>query len=211
MANVPFSALYNQILPYLPGAEIPIVDLQIRKATREFMKRTTVVQEKFTFDTTADSPIYQFNPTFGEVASMMRVWIRDEHGNERELGNVLEERRRPLDPPGKPVGWYTTLPHLLTLQPCPDAAYTITCAAALTLSQTDTQLPEELVRQYAEALAAGVVAAMCSMPGKPWTHADTAKNSGRIYSRVISTIRAAQRDGGRPNQSTFTGIARFGA
>lgn len=207
MANVPFSSLYDQVLPYLPGAETPIVNAQIRKVVREFMKRTTIVRETFLFDTVPSVSTYQLNPTFGQVSSILEVWV--DNGT-RPIPPSVEENRVPTVE-DKPRSWFTMLPHLLTMYPQPDGVYPIMCNAAITLTQTDTELPEELVAQYAEILAAGTLAAMFSMPGKPWTQTQAAKEAGRSFSGGIKTIRASLRDGGQPNQSTFRGIARFGA
>lgn len=206
MANVPFSALYDQILPYLPGATEPIVDSQIRKVVREFMKRTTILRETFQFNTVAGTATYQLNPTFGQVSSVLDAFIDSE---QRPLGVSTEESRGPR-PAEKPQAWYTMVPHLFTLWPTPDAAYQITLNAVVSLGQTDTEIPEDIVKQYAETLAAGVLAMMFAMPGKPWTQAQAATSSGRMYHGMINTIRASLRDGGQPNQSVFRGIAKFG-
>lgn len=209
MANVPFSTLYDQVLPYLPSAEPAIVDSQIRKVLREFMKRTTIIRQTFAFSSVAPIDVYQLVPTFGQVSSVLRVYI----GTAPDLVQlpvVPEESLRPAED-AKPRGWYTMLPHLLTLYPRPDATYDITVEAVVTLKQDDVDFPEELYLQYGEAIACGVLALMYSMPGKPWTQAQAAKESGRLYSGMIKTIRATLRDGGQPNQSTFQGIARFGA
>lgn len=207
MANVPFSALYDHVLPYLPGAELPIVNSQIRKALREFLKRTTILRESFVFDTQADAATYLLTPSFGQVSSILRVGYADQ---KYPLPPSVEEGRAPADP-AKPTGWFTMLPHLLTFYPQPDGVYSVVCDVAITLSQTDTSFPEELAMQYSEEIASGVLAIMYSMPGKPWTQGQAAKEAGRIFSGAIKTIRGSLRDGGQPNQSTFCGIARFGA
>lgn len=207
MANVPFNALHKHILPYLPGAEPPIVDLQIRKIVREFMKRTTLTRETFQFITVPGVSAYQLTPVFGQVSAVIQAWIDAEM---RDLKVTTEEQRPPVNA-GKPTGWFTLLPDLINLYPQPDAAYTVTVNAVITLDQAATTLPEELVKHYSEELSAGVLAAMFGMPGKPWTQAQSAKEAGRMYSAAIKTIRGRLRDGGQPNQSTFRGIARFGA
>ncbi len=207
MANVPFSALYPQVLPYLPGAEPPLVDSQIRKVVREFLKRTTLLRESFVFSTQADAATYMLNPVFGQVSSVLRVGYS---GEKHPIPPSVEETRVPVEP-AKPTGWYTMLPHLLTFYPQPDGVYPIICDAVITLTQTDVELPGDIVAQYAEALAAGVLATMYGMPGKPWTQSQAAKEAARAYSGAIKTIRGGLRDGGQPNHSTFRGIARFGA
>lgn len=211
MANVPFSRLYDQVLPYIPGAELPIVDVQIRKALREFMKRTTLIRETFSFPTVNDSPNYQLTPSFGQVASVLQVFIDNNVGDERELPPRGEDLRYAGLDNGEPNSWWTSVPNLLSLYPTPNGAYTISVIAAITLKQDDTVFPEELVTNYAEILAAGTISAMMAMPGKPWTSSPGSQSAGKTFSDGIKTIRGGLRDGGQPNQSTFRGIARFGA
>lgn len=211
MANVPFSRLYDQVLPYIPGAELPIVDVQIRKALREFMKRTTLIRETFAFPTLQDAGNYQLTPTFGQVASVLQVFLDNNVGDEIELPVRGEDLRYAGLSSSQPNSWWTTVPSLLSLYPTPDAAYTISVIAAITLKQDDTVFPEELVTNYAEIIAAGTISAMMAMPGKPWTQSAGSQSAGRTFSDGIKTIRGGLRDGGQPNQSTFRGIARFGA
>lgn len=211
MANVPFSRLYNQVLPYIPGAEIPIIDVQIRKALREFMKRTTLIRQTFTFPTVEDYNTYQLSPTFGMMSSVLQVFIDDMDGNERELPVRPEELRYAGHENNQPDSWWSTTPDVLTLYPRPDGVYSVSVIGVVTLKQDDTTYPEELSDNYAEIIAAGAISALMAMPGKPWTSSGGSQSAGRTFSDGIKTIRAGLRDGGQPNQSTFRGIARFGA
>lgn len=210
MANVPFSRLYDQVLPYIPGAELPIVDVQIRKALREFMKRTTLIRETFVFPTVDGSSTYALTPAFGQVSSVLHVSI-DNNGTDRELPVRPEELRYANADESTPNSWWTTVPGMLTLYPTPDAAYSVSIIAVVTLKQDDTTFPEELATNYAEVIAAGAISALMAMPGKPWTSSANSQAAGRAFSDGIKTIRGGLRDGGQPNQSTFRGIARFGA
>lgn len=207
MANVPFSTLHDQILPYLPGAEVPIVNLQIRKVVREFMKRTTLIRESFEFALSPGFSAYRLTPAFGQVSSVLSVkHVEDEH----IMPSLPEESRSPVPQSGRPSAWFTAIPDIVTLYPNPDVVYNISVQAVLTLTQTDVVLPEELVAHNSEAIAAGVLATMMGMPGKPWTQTQTAKENGRVFAGVIKTIRGNLRDGGQPNQSTFRAARKFG-
>lgn len=208
MANIPFSRLYDQVLPYLPAAETPIVDSQIRKVLREFMKRTSLVREKFQFPTVPGTDSYRLTPTFGQVSSILEVRLGAEDGT--KLHALPESQRIPMAA-GTPTHWYTLLPHILTLHPAPASSVQIACSAVITLKQDDTTFPEELFEQHAEAIASGVLATMYGMPGKPWTQPNAAKDAGRMYASAMRTIRGELRDGGHPSRSTFRGIVRFGA
>lgn len=206
-ANVPFSKLYDQVLPYLPGAETPIVDSQIRKAVREFMRRTTLIRETFQWYTQFPSlPTYKLLPGYGEVSSTIGVWIDEDL---KPLPVATEDRRPPREP-GKPVGWFSTVLDYINLYPEPDAEYLITCSSVVTLRQDAVSFPEVIFDHHAEAIAAGVISAMCSMPGKPWTQPTAAQQAGRMFAGEIRTLRGSLRDGGQPNQSTFTAARKFG-
>lgn len=210
MADLAFSDLYSQVLPYLSGAEIPIVDSQIRKAVREWMKRTTMYRETFTVVTLpgiSDYKLLPADPTTRQVCSIIAVYAQ---GNNNNPLRVVTEDRRPLVDPTEPTGWFSQLPDVVTLYPQPDAPYTFTVNAVLTLTQSATVMPEELIKQFGESLAAGVLSAMMDMPGKPWTQSQAARGYGRIFSGAIRTERGKLRDGGQPNQSTFQSIAKFG-
>jgi hypothetical protein len=206
MADVPFSALYDQVMPYLPGADLPLVDFQIRKIARDFMKRTTIQREDFTFVTQAGVPTYQLTPAYGEVCSILTVWEGD---NRNPLGVATEDRRGRVDA-GSPRMWWSMLPSMPTIFPTPDGEYTITINAAVCPTLADTMLPEVVVAQHAEALGAGVLAAMMGMPGKPFTQSQASRSNGLMYSGAVRTIRATIREGGQPNHSTITALRRFG-
>lgn len=211
MANVTFDKLYDQVLPYIPGAEKAIVDSQIRKALREFMKRTTLIRETFAFPTTDGAPNYQLTPSFGQVSSVLRVFLDNSDGVERELAPRGEDLRYAGIDNGQPNSWWSTVPNLLSLYPTPNGIYTVSVIAVITLKQDDTTFPEELAANYGEIIGAGAISALMAMPGKPWTSSPGSQSAGRTFSDGIKTIRAGLRDGGQPNQSTFRGIARFGA
>jgi hypothetical protein len=207
---VPFSDLYDQVLPYLPGAEPPLVDSQIRKALREFMRRTTISREIFEWDTAAiPTPTYHLIPSYGEVSSIIGVWLM-ENGSAKPLPPVPEDRRV-LREPGRPEGWYTTALDYVTLHPQPDGVYPMRAEAVVTLAQDSTHFPDYILRHHAEAICAGVLSLMYGMPGKPWTQAQSAAQAGRAFAGEIRTLRGSLRDGGQPNQSTFIAARKFGA
>lgn len=207
MANVPFSSLYDHIMPYLPGAEPAIINFHIRRALREFYKRTTLWRESFTFETAPDQPTYLLQPTNGMIHSILSVVCE---GN--PLPVAPEHMRPPATANGsRPTGWFSTHPNLLSLTPKPDAEYTIVLEAVntITLDNSVTEFLEETYNEYAEAIASGVVGNMMLMPGKPWTQKDSAAIYIGQFIRTVIATRAKLRDGGQPNASTIRG-PRYG-
>lgn len=206
-----FNDLYDYTMPYLPGAEPGIIDFHIRRALREFFKRTTVWRESFQFNTLAPSPdpvpTYQLIPTGGaEVASVLSVVIAD-----RWCSSRAEEQRDPQVRPAKPDSWYNLLPQVIYLYPPPDAVYAVKIEAALTLPITGTRdFPDNVMQEHCESIAAGAISGMMLMPGKPWSKTDAAATYSRIFGSAMRDLRSKLRDGGQPNVSTFTAARRFG-
>ena len=56
----------------------------------------------------------------------------------------------------------------------------------------------------------GTLSMMYGMAGKPWTSTKGAQEAGRGFSQEIKSIRGRLRDGGQPNQSTFSPLFKFG-
>lgn len=204
-----YDDLYDFILPYLPGAEPGIVDHHIRRVLREFFKRTTVWREVFEFNTTAGAPTaaYALQPTTGVVAAVLDV-----SANGRHIHPVPEESRDPRATPAVPTGWYSLIPQVLVLYPKPNGITPIRVEAAITVAPDgeDRTFPTDVFTEHAEALGFGVVGAMMMMPGKPWTQRDSSLTYSRLFGSAIRDTRGKLRDGGQPNQSTFSG-PRFGA
>jgi hypothetical protein len=207
MSTVEFNVLYDQLLPYLPGAEIELVDFQIRKVMRDFLTRTTLLREPFTFTTVPGAATYRLTPGYGEVASVMEV--RSPY-SVYPLPVVPEAKRAIVPTPDMPRGWWTAIAPLLVLHPVPDAEYDIHVVAAVRPTNDADRLPEDITNQHEETLATGVLAAMYSMPGKPWTKKDDALALARAYNSSVKTIRSTLRDGGQPNASTVTPAYVFG-
>lgn len=199
----PFSALYDSVLPFLPGAQTPLVDATIRKAAREFLRRTTVAREHVVF-TTGPEEMYQLQPTAGVPASVLTVTVDGAHS---PLPVVPEHVARAGSPAVR--GWSSPMPHLIKLFGI-DAGALVDVELALTLSHDATAFPDGVFENYAEALALGTLSIMYSMPGKPWTSTESAKASARGFGNEIRTVRSKLRDGGQPNASTFSPSFKFG-
>ena len=202
----PFKVMSDLLLPSLPGADTPIVDASIRKGVREFMKRTTLYRETFAFDTVPGTDRYQLLAQTGQVSAVVHVY---EAGKPHPLPVATEEMRRVLLP-RVGLAWWSPLPTVLALYPTPDEVVSLTVEAAVTLPQDAVEIPDGLFDNYGEVVASGILSIMYAMPGKPWTSEKAATVAGRAFSQEIKTLRGRLRDGGQPNQTVFTPLARFG-
>ncbi len=211
MADVAFRVLYDHILPWLPMAETPIVDLHIRRVLREFYRRTTLWRQTFTFNTTT-ARSYLLTPSAGVVLSILKVSV-----DGRPI-SVLPEADRPSEAEiaeqeaGTSTAWYALYSNTLALNPSPVAGIPVSVEAALTLSLDNAvqSFAEETYNEYCEHIAAGVIGEMMLMPGKPWTQEKAAGQYTGRFVRKCLEIRSRLRDGGQPNVSTLRG-PKFGA
>lgn len=209
MANKSFEDVYDHVIPFLPGAEAPIVDQHIRRVLRDFFKRTTCWRETFKFDTNGINDTYHLWPTIGSVAKILLVYL---DGSTRPAPVIPEHMRMEQLPPGKPQGWFGLTPQVITLRPSPTDVIPVEVHAAITIpvDLTTRTFPDDVFDDHIETIAAGIVGGMMLMPGKPWSQRDTGLLYSRMYGAAVAQIRSELRDGGQPNQSTFTPACKFG-
>ncbi len=210
MANL--ASLYELVLPYLPGAEVPVVQLHARRVLREFLRRTTVWRERVTFNTALPgvgvSETYRYAPTSGEVAATLAVYV---DGSSSPLPVATEATRANHRlQPAPPRGWYSNAAALLSFWPQPDAVYAIEADVTLVIpimqsAAGDDTFPDDVFAEYGEDIAAGVIGYMMAMPGKPWTQMEAGQIYLRRYENRIRSLRGRLRDGGQPNASTMHG------
>lgn len=202
-----FNDLYDFILPYLPGAEQGIVDLHIRRTLREFFARTTVWRETFVFNTVGGVAAYRLQPSIGTVASVLTVEI------DGKPTTAIPEDMRTNPAPGAAERWYSLIPETFVLYPSPSGVQAIRVDAAITLPVDGSlrEFPDDVYNAHAESIAAGVISSMMAMPGKPWSQRESSLLYSRVFGSAVRDLRGKLRDGGQPNQSTFTSPRRFGA
>ena len=202
--------LYDHLLPYLPSVQTPLLDLQIRRTARDFFKRTTIWRDAVVVETEPGIRVYRLTPaefrqTRPEVGSVLRVT----RGSE-QLPNIPEASRRYGQPNGRVCGWWSEVPGFIAFDPVPAERESLRVHVVLRPPLTAEYLPADLIKPYVEEFSAGVISALYSMPGKPWTQGNAAAAAARVYNGAVNSIRALVREGGRPNVSTMTPAVRFG-
>lgn len=206
----PFTDVYDHVMPYVMAAEPALVDYQIRRVAREFLKRTTLWRATL-------EVILQPGDTFADLttsiagATVHSVIAVERDG--RELPVIPEPAQLEVGrwTPGQVRGWWQRSMPRIHFAPAPIEPTTIAVTVVLTLPLDPAlvELPDQLVDHYIEEWAPGVVAALLAMPRKPWTDIDMAAVYQNQYVRRLHARRSAIRDGGRPNASTLT-APRFG-
>lgn len=206
-----FLDFYDHVMPYVPGVQSEFVDFHLRKALREFFRRTSVWRTVVAVNLTANSTSAALVIPDGKVQSVLTVSL---DRSKTPLPVTPESRRYPRGATvarGQPASWFTVEPDRLYLQPLPDGAYTlhIDCVTTLPEDATCKTVPCFVLEHYHEDIANGTIASLTAMAGKPWTHPELSKYHRDMFVRRMLSLRAIHRDGGQPNASTFSG-PRFG-
>lgn len=93
--------------------------------------------------------------------------------------------------PGKARSFTQWSPALIELDRPAAFAGTITAKAALTLQlgDTATEVPDAILDEYGEAIAAGAKMRLVRQAGQPWTNPDAAAVYGAIFYSAVSTAK----------------------
>lgn len=159
------SALYPDILPYVPGCPDPMLDQEIRRAAREFCHRarpwlvwlseiTTVAGVRSYYAITL--------PVDAEVFRIQRATLDD------QLIDVLVYAEHEADPatvPGQWPGVVSRDRQNVILMRDPAAGQKIKLQAVLAPSPTATTLDDTLVAQFGAAIVEGAKYRLMRVPG----------------------------------------------
>lgn len=200
-----FTDVYDYVMMDVRGVEPATVDFLTRQVCRDMLKTSTLWRETIQLTVQPGLVDYTLRPrSGGMVAGILNVGSVD--ANSRPVPN-MDEGNRPgpgqvLDP-GKPDGWWSLYPGIISLQRPPDDAYTIPVVVykQLTLDPEDTLIPDALYDNYVEALAYGIKARLHAMPAKPWTDTSLATVNNTFYTKAKFAMRAKIRDGGATSHS----------
>jgi len=173
MANTAFTALFDDVLPHVPGCSQPIASDAIRKAAIEFCERSWAwIFNSPDIDVVNGQMAYPFTPPGNAVVSkVLQVWYDDEPLTPKtpdEL-NTLYPNWRTVT--GTPIHYTQDDSRNLLLVPTPDADLTDGLKMRVALKPTIAAADIETViyEEYREAIACGALAQLMMSPKKPYS------------------------------------------
>lgn len=155
----------------------------------EFCRRTHYWQDSLpAVRARPDKTEFQLSPDTGVTVVALKE-VRTPDGQlvdpfPSELKRLLVT---PIPSGDRPLGWVQRNPSTIELVSPVDEIQQLSILAALTLSsgQTDVELPDDLVDEYAEALGAGAKMRLVRQAGQPWYAPDASIGyAGTFYSAV---------------------------
>lgn len=161
-------SLLSRVVDEFPGVPEALALRALSDSAREFCTRTFAWREDLD-----DIPLvlgqveYDIAPATGvRVASILGVWLDGEklHPLMTEYRNLVSEARGEL-----PDGYFQSGPDTLELVHAPAAAGKLKVRAALTLGVGAlVSVPETLVQDYGESVAAGAKMRLARQGGQVW-------------------------------------------
>lgn len=181
--------LYPLVLLEAPGCPLPIMNMAINRAAREFCEKSRVWQE-WLDDVTASPGVYRYDIDVPRDSSVVvlntvrcgRRALTPEHDNRasRQWGVV----------DGEPLAYAVTPGRAeIIIDPVPVAVETISINAALQPTLTAAALPDVVVQFHFEAVAEGAKAILKRMPNRPWSDPAGAAIAEQIFSQKAAEAR----------------------
>lgn len=208
-----FDDLYDRIMPMCPGADFPLVNQHIRYVVREFLKRSTYWREALPLILTKGTQQVRVVPAQdGDVAGILSVML-----NERmyPLAKLSESCQRwgylaTQTAPREPCGYWHNTPSLIQFPDPIDIDRMAVVVIYKTISQDPTRefIPDDLMEEWSDSLAAGTIARMLALPGRTWSNSSMAQVYAQQYTRDSYQARALLRGGGQ-HGTTRVHMARW--
>lgn len=222
MGDLAFNTLYDYVLPYLRGVTTPLVDNEIRRVVRQFLRKSTLLRESLSLNLTAGNNVLTLTPTAPtpptlEVAGVLQVAVNAGYANGGTTFNEIRQapeddvQRLALQTDEAPPRAFRYFPmSTLLLYPSPDAAYPVHVLVyeTLTLDTANTTFPD-VCAPYLDTIARGVIAECMMMPNKPFSEPQSAILYQRLYGDRVLALREELRQGGSAGVATARG-PRFG-
>lgn len=166
----PLSDFYSRITPWVVGCPEPTINQALVDAAVRFCEDSKVIHQRTEpILTQANVSTYEV-----EVPTQQRVGtVLDVYCNGKPLRPLVGDARpNPSDRTGTPTHYYgvrTDSEFLVQLHPTPDAEYSVQVDASFVPTRTATSLEDELLERWVEAIVAGTLSKLFSIPNQPFS------------------------------------------
>lgn len=183
----PLSDFHPKILPYIQGCPEPALNLALVDAAVDFCERTRAIHQKS--DLAITSPGQRTvdidSPPFQRIVNIRALWL-----DERKLNPLpAEYAPGPTEATGTP-SWYwgnrVDSIFSVELYPTPDARYNLVADVAYCPTRDAVQLEDDLFDLWIDAIRAGTLARLFSIPGQIFSDLNVATGWGQGYARAAA-------------------------
>lgn len=192
-----FEDLLPEVLPNVNGCPSFTATDHIRRAAREFCRRTHVWQAQLApFDTVANTDGYALTlPTASSVVRLFRVDVGDESGV--DLTDEEDALARVAAGEQGAFAWLSG--SQLKINPVPSSVVPVTVLVSLKPTAAAETWPDDLAENHREALIAGALSTLFLMPKTDWSDNTLAAANTNLFEVKVSRS-ARNRSKGRATQ-----------
>jgi hypothetical protein len=187
-----WTTFYDEVMPELPGAELPLVLHQIKKTCLDFYDSTTVSREVLALiNVVANTADYTIVPTDAANFDVDRVLeVRYFNGSRFVKLDPTNDSNANIDMPdwdtktGTPTQFLqSTGPGKITLLRIPDTSITggLKVKIAKVPLYAGAGIDDDVYAAYGETIAYGIKGRMMRMAKKPWSNPQLAQEYMRLY------------------------------
>lgn len=180
----PLRDFYPKIQPYITGCPEPTLDSALVDAAIAFCQDSQVIhQHTPLFTTEVNRSAYELeSPTDQRVSTVRKVWI-DGH----KISPVPTDQVAPSsESRGRPTHYWGQRGETgfeLVLYPTPDDSYTVVADVAFCPTRRATQLDDDLLELWSDAIRSGTLARLWSIPGQSFSDMASASMAAVSFSR----------------------------
>lgn len=195
MANIKYSELLDEVLPYLAAdPSDPVTENAIKRSVIEFCAGSWVWRHlPDPLDVVAGENAYDLEPLPGsDVASVLAAELDGVPLAPKDIPWLNKEIPRWRTVAARPKYFTQVDTEQVILAAMPDANITagLTMTLALQPSQAANGFPKWIFNQYLYVLAEGAIAKLMMMPNKPWTDIQNGADRRTKFEAGIANARA---------------------
>ena len=189
MTTVAFTQFLPEVMPSVHGCSDILAINAIRNACIEFCTSTMYWQEtQDPISLAAGDLPYDFEaPSGANVIQPMAITIGGRPILPKSAdwldANIYDWRNQVAD---SPTYFYQPNANQMVLVPAPTAAVTVTIRCAYIPARDGSVVDITLYEYYLEAIAAGALARLCSLPGQAWSNPQLADFKKREMASAIT-------------------------
>lgn len=198
-----WSSFYPDVLRKVPGAIIPVVDMELRKAAQEFCEKTLCWRDWLDpLTTTGTDLTYDFNVSSDQVVvQLLNVTL------DNKPIDVLSRSQVPAD--WRTAGYVGTAAFSMTNRtqfsviPLQAAGIAIATEVALKPSNTATGVNDDIFGQYKDVIAGGAIGRLHALPGWGVPGSDYAEKFQEAIARIAIDVFHASSPGPARVRASF--------
>jgi len=183
----PLTDFLPEVLPSVIGCPVPLAVNAVRNSVIEFLTESTILDQRIEIALVPGEPTYPVDAATGTSPTLFLRGYLDEPGrivqptSPTEMDALLGNWRSEQGAPRRAFLASSSL----TVYPVPVDAGTLYADFAYTVDRTASQVADEMVDTWAEAIAAGALRRLLIVPGTPWANPEMAAFFGAQFNTAI--------------------------